>query len=135
MRYKPKTSPVIRATLAAIEAVDRLHNTRGEEAKDDAERERIQSQYHDLLMTLMAILHEAQFGPPAPCAARSIIYEADRSNADASDGQECGLPAEDYPAGQHAACLAAHPGARQHLPLPPPCDPPDRHGLDRLAPA
>lgn len=66
MRYKPKTSPVIRATLAAIEAVDRLHNTRVEEAKDDDERTRIQSQYHDLLMTLMAILHEAQFGPPIP---------------------------------------------------------------------
>lgn len=57
---------MIRATLAAIEAVDRLHTTRVEEAKDDAERARIQSQYHDLLMTLMAILHEAQFGPPIP---------------------------------------------------------------------
>jgi hypothetical protein len=67
MRYKAKTSPVIRATLAAIEAVDRLHNTRLEEAEDDdAERARIVIQHHDLLMTLMAILHEAQFGPPTP---------------------------------------------------------------------
>jgi len=66
MRYKPKTSPTIRATLAAIEAVDRLHNTREEEAKDDEERERIKSQHHELIMTLAAILHEAQFGPPSP---------------------------------------------------------------------
>ena len=66
MRYKPKTSPVIRATLAASEAVDRLHNTRLEEAKDDEERARIASQHHDLIMTLAAILHEAQFGPPSP---------------------------------------------------------------------
>jgi hypothetical protein len=66
MRYKPKTSPVIRATLAATEAVDRLHTTRLEEAKCDEERARIASQHHELIMTLMAILHEAQFGPPFP---------------------------------------------------------------------
>ncbi len=66
MRYKAKTSPVIRATLAATEAVDRLHNTRLEEATSDAERERIASQHQDLIMTLVAILHEAQFGPPSP---------------------------------------------------------------------
>ena len=66
MRYKAKTSPVIRATLAATEAVDRLHNTRLEEATSDEERECIAGQHHDLIMTLAAILHEAQFGPPSP---------------------------------------------------------------------
>jgi hypothetical protein len=34
MRYKRTTSPMIRATLAAIEAVDWLHNTRNEDAKE-----------------------------------------------------------------------------------------------------
>jgi len=66
MRYKAKTSPVIRATLAANEAVDRLNHVRLEEATDDDERERIQRQHHDLILTLAAILHEAQFGPPVP---------------------------------------------------------------------
>ena len=66
MPNRPKTSPVIRATLAATEAVDRLHNTRLEEARIDEERTRIASQHHDLLMTLAANLHEAQFGPPSP---------------------------------------------------------------------
>jgi hypothetical protein len=64
MRYKPETSPEIRATLAATEAADRLYNTRLEEAKDDEERQSIASRHHD--MTLAAILHEAQFGPPSP---------------------------------------------------------------------
>ncbi len=50
----------------AIEAVDRLHNTRVEEAKEDEERERIARQHHDLIITLAAILHEAQFGPTIP---------------------------------------------------------------------
>lgn len=66
MRYKAKTSPVIRAILAANEAVDRLHTVRLAEAKDDEARARIQRQHHDLILTLAAILHEAQFGPPAP---------------------------------------------------------------------
>lgn len=66
MRYKAKTSPVIRVTLAATEAVDWLHTTRLEEAKSDEERERIKSQHHELIMTLAAILHEAQFGPMPP---------------------------------------------------------------------
>ena len=74
MRYTPKTSPVIRATLDTIEAVDRLHNPRVEEAKDDEERERIASQHHDLIMTLAAIPHEAQFGPmpPVPSGPRLV---------------------------------------------------------------
>lgn len=66
MPFTPKTSPVIRATLAANDAVDRLHTARLTEATDDAERERINSQHRDLIMTLMAILHEAQFGPTPP---------------------------------------------------------------------
>lgn len=77
MSWKPKTSPVIRATLTAIEAVDRLHTTRVEEAKDEDERERIAGQHHDLLMTLMAILHEAQFGttPPSPNGPRLVMRD------------------------------------------------------------
>ncbi|MHB8645996.1 MAG: hypothetical protein ACYDAR_09445 [Thermomicrobiales bacterium] len=68
MRDKAETSPMIRATLTVIEAVDRLHNVRVETATDDEKRERIQSQYRDLLLRLMAILHEARFGlmPPVP---------------------------------------------------------------------
>lgn len=66
MPSTPTTSPVIRATLAAMRAVDRLHNTRLEEATSDGERQRIARQHHDLIMTLAAILHKAQFGPPFP---------------------------------------------------------------------
>jgi len=77
MRYEAKTSPVIRATLVAVEAVDRLHNTRMEAAQDVAERECIERQHHDLLMTLMAILHEAQFGPtpPTPTGLRLVKHD------------------------------------------------------------
>jgi hypothetical protein len=78
MRDKPKTSPVIRATLAATEAVDRLHNTRLEEATSDAEREGIERQHHDLIMTLAAILHEAQFGPPSlPPTGPRLVRRSD----------------------------------------------------------
>jgi len=77
MRSKAKTSPVIRATLAANEAVDRLHNVHLAEAKDDEERERIQRQHHDLILTLAAILHEAQFGPPAPPQAGPRLVARD----------------------------------------------------------
>ncbi|MHB8645473.1 MAG: hypothetical protein ACYDAR_06770 [Thermomicrobiales bacterium] len=66
MRYKAKTSPVIRATLDAMEAMDRLNNVRIEEAKDDAERERVQTEHRGLRFVLAAILHEAQFGPMPP---------------------------------------------------------------------
>lgn len=66
MPYRPKTSPVIRAILAATEAVDWLHNTRLAEATTDEERQRIASQHHELIMTLAAILHETQCGPPSP---------------------------------------------------------------------
>ena len=66
MRYKAKTSPVIRATLVATEAVDRLRDARLEAATEDAERERIQAEYWDAMRALMTILHEEQFGPPSP---------------------------------------------------------------------
>jgi Plasmid pRiA4b ORF-3-like protein len=66
MRYKPKTSPVIRATLAAMEAIDRLRDARMEAATDDAEQERVQAEYWDVMRPLMTTLHEAQFGPPTP---------------------------------------------------------------------
>ncbi|GEM_PF-6064272 len=39
----------------ADEAVDRFHNTRVEEAKDEDERERIQTQHHAPVLTLAAI--------------------------------------------------------------------------------
>jgi hypothetical protein len=66
MRSKAKTSPVIRATLAAMRAVDELRDARLEAAADDAERERVQTEYWDVMKPLLTILHEAQFGPPAP---------------------------------------------------------------------
>ena len=45
--YNAKTSPVIRATLAAMRAVDELRDARLEAAANDAERERIQTEYWD----------------------------------------------------------------------------------------
>ena len=38
MRFKAKTSPVIRATLDALEAINRLQEARLVAATDDAER-------------------------------------------------------------------------------------------------
>lgn len=78
MRYKAKTSPVIRATLAAMEAVERLRDARLEAATDDAQRERIQAEYWELMRPLMTILHEAQFGPPAPTAAGLRLIKPER---------------------------------------------------------
>ena len=66
MPYKPKTSPVIRATLAAMRAVDQLRDARLDAATDEAERERIQAEYWDITRPLLTTLHEAQFGPPSP---------------------------------------------------------------------
>ncbi len=66
MTWTPKTSPVIRATLAAMEAVNGLRDARLEAAKDDGERERVQTEHRGLLFVLATILHEAQFGPPSP---------------------------------------------------------------------
>ncbi len=77
MPDKAKTSSVIRATLAANEAVDRLHNVCLAEAKDDDEREHIQRQHHDLILTLAAILHEAPFGPPSPAPAGLRLVRRD----------------------------------------------------------
>ncbi len=67
MPYKAKTSPVIRATLAAMRAVDELRDTRLEAATDEAERERIQSEYWEVTKSLLTTLHEAQFGPRPLC--------------------------------------------------------------------
>jgi hypothetical protein len=66
MRYKPKSSPVIRATLAAMRAVDELRDARLESAADDTERERVRAEYWDVMKCLLTTLHEAQFGPPPP---------------------------------------------------------------------
>jgi hypothetical protein len=56
----------VRAPLAANEAVDRLHNARLEGAKDDEERERIARPHREVILTLAAILHKEQCGPPSP---------------------------------------------------------------------
>ncbi len=66
MPYKAKTSPVIRAALAAMRAVDELRDARLEAAANDAERERVQTEYWDVMKPLLTTLHEAQFGPPVP---------------------------------------------------------------------
>lgn len=66
MPAAPRTSPVLRATLAAMRAMDQLRDARLEAATDGAERERVQTQYWDVMKPLLTILHEAQFGPPPP---------------------------------------------------------------------
>jgi len=66
MPSKPKTSPVIRATLAAMDAVNALRDARLDAAQDDAERERVQTEHRGLLFVLAEILHKEQCGPPSP---------------------------------------------------------------------
>jgi hypothetical protein len=66
MPFKPKTSPVIHATLTAMDAVNALRDARLDAAQDDTERERVQTEHRGLLLVLATILHEAQFGPPSP---------------------------------------------------------------------
>jgi len=66
MPWKPKTSPVIRATRAALESIERLRDARLEAARDDVEREKVETEHRGLRFVLATILHEAQFGPPAP---------------------------------------------------------------------
>jgi hypothetical protein len=77
MPSKPKTSPVIRTTLAAMRAVDALRDARLEAAIDAAERERIQGEYWQVMRPLLATLHEAQFGPPVrpPTGLRLITRD------------------------------------------------------------
>ncbi len=66
MPDKPKTSPVIRATLAAMASIDRLRDARLAAATDDVERERVQTEHRGLRFVLATLLHEEQFGPPSP---------------------------------------------------------------------
>lgn len=49
MPFRPNTSPVIRATLAAMRAVDGLRDARLEAATDDAERARVPAEYWDVV--------------------------------------------------------------------------------------
>jgi hypothetical protein len=44
MPDKPRTSPVIRATLTAMDTVNGLRDARLDAARDDAERERVQTE-------------------------------------------------------------------------------------------
>lgn len=66
MRDKAQTSPVIRATLAAMASIDRLRDACLAAAKDDVEREKVETEHRGLRFVLATILHEARFGPPSP---------------------------------------------------------------------
>jgi hypothetical protein len=69
MPYTPKTSPVIRATLMAMDAINGLRDARLDAAQDDTERECVQTEHRGGLFVRAQILHEAQFGPPSPTPA------------------------------------------------------------------
>lgn len=77
MPFKAKTSPVIRATLDALETINRLQEARLAAATDDAERARIQAEHHQFLRAMATILHEAQFGPPTPAPIGPRIVRRD----------------------------------------------------------
>lgn len=81
MPFRPKTSPVIRATLAAMRAVDQLRDARLGAAANDAEREHIQAEYWEVMRPLLTILHEAQFGPPIPVPNGPRLVPRDPSGA------------------------------------------------------
>ncbi len=66
MHAKAQTSPVIRATLAAMASIDRLRDARLAAAQDDVEREKVETEHRGLRFVLATILHEAQVGRPAP---------------------------------------------------------------------
>ncbi len=66
MPFQPKSTPVIRATLAAMDAVNALRDVRLDAAQNDTERERVQTEHRGLLFVLAAILHTEQVGPPPP---------------------------------------------------------------------
>ncbi len=82
MRDKAKTSPVIRATLAAMASIDRLRDARLAAAQDDVEREKAETEHRGLCFVLATILHEAQVGSPslAPTGLRLVRHDPkDRS--------------------------------------------------------
>ncbi|MHB8648276.1 MAG: hypothetical protein ACYDAR_21050, partial [Thermomicrobiales bacterium] len=64
--FKPKSTPVIRATLAAMDAVNALRDVRLDTAQNDTERERVQTEHRGLLFVLAEILRKEQCGPPSP---------------------------------------------------------------------
>lgn len=66
MPFQPKSTPVIRATLAAMDAINALRDARLAAAQDAAERERVQTEHQGLLFVLAEILHKEQVGPPSP---------------------------------------------------------------------
>lgn len=78
MHDKPQSSPVIRATLYAMESIDRLRDARFEAATDDAERKRVETEHRGLRFVLATILHEAQFGPMPPEPTGPRLVKRDR---------------------------------------------------------
>ncbi len=81
MPFQPKSTPVIRATLAAMDAVNALRDVRLDAAQNDTERERVQTEHRGLLFVLATILHEAQFGPPTPVPNGPRLMPRDPSSA------------------------------------------------------
>ncbi len=81
MPFQPKSTPVIRATLAAMDAVIALRDARLDAAQDDAKRQRVQTEHRCLLFVLAAILHEAQCGPPSPTPTGLRLVRRDPHNA------------------------------------------------------
>ena len=80
MRDKVRTAPVIRATLAAMESIDRLRDARLAAAQDDVEREKVETEHRGLRFVLATILHEARFGPPAPAPTGLRLVRRDPKN-------------------------------------------------------
>jgi len=68
MHDNAQTAPVVHATLAAMESIDRLRDARLAAAQDDVAREKVETEHRGLRFVLATILHEAQFGPPSPAS-------------------------------------------------------------------
>ncbi len=81
MPFTPKSTPVIRATLTAMDAVNALRDARLEAARDDTERERVQTEHRGLLFVLAEILHKEQFGPPSPAPTGLRLVRRDPHDA------------------------------------------------------
>ncbi len=64
MPFQPKSTPMIRATLAAMDAVNALRDVRLDAAQDERERERerVQTEHRGLLFVLATILAQLLTG-------------------------------------------------------------------------